>query len=161
MNIEELLEATKGAGKDNPELKEFNRLQNRIKKSLRKMRGKKAPSKLKEEAEAAKRKEEAAKRKEEKERLKREEERKKRIRETRRRYRLRHYDPVKAKEYRKKHPVKRYHIPGEKAYTLDLPKALMTRAERYAKKIKTTRKAIIIEALTLYLDKAEDATKES
>lgn len=161
MNIEELLEATKGAGKDNPELKEFNRLQNRIKKSLRKMRGKKAPSKLKEEAEAAKRKEEAAKRKEEKERLKREEERKKRIRETRRRYRLRHYDPVKAKEYRKKHPVKRYHIPGEKAYTLDLPKDLISRADKYAKKIKTTRKAIIIEALTLYLDKAENATKES
>lgn len=161
MNIEELLEATKGAAKGNPEQKEYNRNRKREYARMRRQQKNKFPSQLKREAEVAKRKEEAAKRKEEKERLKREEERKKRERERRRIYRLRHYDPVKAKEYRKKHPVKRYHIPGEKAYTLDLPKTLMTRADRYAKKIKTTRKAIIIEALTLYLDKAEDATKES
>lgn len=142
MDIEKLLEATKGAGKDNPEQKEYERARKREYARMRRQMKKAFPSQIK-------RAEEAAKRKEEQLKIKAEKERKERRRKIERAYRMRHYDPVKAREYRKKHPKKL--DPNMKYYTVELPKDVLKELDKFCSKHKLLKKTVMLEALKKYM----------
>ena len=142
MDIEKLLEATKGAGKDNPEKKEAYRYRKRMEKRIRVARFGRSPSEEKRLAE--KRKATALKRAE-RERVKKEEERRKK----RRLYALRNYDPVKAKAYRELHPRKKN--PLTKDCTFELPKDVAEEFEAFCSKHKLRKKVVVAEALKKYM----------
>lgn len=146
MDIEKLLEATKGAGKDNPEQKQAYRNRKNMERRLRVARFGNYPSEIKRQEE---RRRLAAEKKAEREKKKKEEERRKK----RRLYVLRHYDPVKAKAYRDKHPRKKN--PLTKYCNFELPKDVVKEFEAFCSKHKLRKKVVVAEALKKYMSEYE------